>query len=87
VRHDPERGLDETGIKDRIAKGAKVAVRPVGGADREALRALLVPYALALSRSGQDDAATEAIALLDAPDAFRVLRPAGEVVDQSVSTE
>ena len=87
VRHDPERGLDEAAIKDRIAKGAKAAVRPVGEADRETLRALLVPYALALSRSGQDAAATEAIALLDAPDAFRVIRPAGEVVDQSISTE
>jgi glutamate synthase (NADPH/NADH) large chain len=87
VRHDPDRGLDEAGIRDRIAKGAKVAVRPPGEADRETLRSLLVPYALALSRSGQDDAATEAIALLDAQDAFRVIRPAGEVVDQSISTE
>lgn len=87
VRHDPERGLDDAGIKDRIAKGAKVAVRAVGEEDREKLRAILVPYALALSRSGQDEAATEAIALLDAPDAFRVIKPAGEVVDQSISTE
>lgn len=87
VRHDPERGLDEAGIKDRIAKGAKVAVRPLGDADRESLRSLVVPYALALSRSGQDEVAQEAIALLDAPDAFRVIRPAGEVVDQSISTE
>jgi hypothetical protein len=62
-------------------------VRPLGEADREKLRALLVPYALALSRSGQDAAAQDAVALLDAPDAFRVIRPAGEVVDQSISTE
>ena len=87
VRHDPERGLDEAGLRDRIAKGAKVAMRPPGEADREALRELLVAYALALSRSGQDAAAAETIALLDAPDAFRVIKPAGEVVDQTISTE
>jgi len=32
VRHDPERGLDEAGLRDRIAKGAKVAMRPPGEA-------------------------------------------------------
>jgi glutamate synthase (NADPH/NADH) large chain len=87
VRHDPSRGLDEAGIRDRIAKGAKVALLVPGGADRASLTELLRAYADALAASGQADAAVEVQTLLDMPDAFRVIRPAGEVVDQSISTE
>jgi glutamate synthase (NADPH/NADH) large chain len=87
VRHDPSRGLDEAGIHDRIAKGAKIAMRPLGDADRAALRELLGEYGDALVASGQPEAAAQVMALLDAPDAFRVIRPAGEVVDQTISTE
>ena len=88
VRHDPARGLDEAGIKDRIAKGAKVVVRPVEGADRAALSELLHAYADALAASGQAEAAVEVQVLLDLPDVFRAIRPVGEVViDQSISTE
>jgi glutamate synthase (NADPH/NADH) large chain len=87
VRHDPASGLDDAGIKDRIAKGAKVAVRPLGDAERASLGELLGAYADALAASGQRDAAVYVQALLDAPDAFRVIKPAGEVVDQAISTE
>ncbi|MBM4433756.1 MAG: glutamate synthase [Chloroflexi bacterium] len=87
VRHDPARGLDDTAIRDRVAKGAKVAVRPVADEDRVVLAELLGAYAAALDASGQADAAHEVRALLAAPDAFRAIRPVGEVVDQAISTE
>ncbi len=87
VRHDGARGLDEAGIKDRIAKGAKVGVRPLADADRADLAELLGAYADALAGSGQAAAALEVHALLETPDAFRVIKPAGELVDQTISTE
>ncbi|HEX9437373.1 MAG TPA: glutamate synthase-related protein, partial [Candidatus Limnocylindria bacterium] len=87
VRHEPARGLDDAGIKDRIAKGAKVALRPLADADRASLTELLRAYADALAGSGQAAAAVEVHALLEMPDAFRVIKPAGEVVDQTISTE
>ena len=88
VRHDPSRGIDETAIRDRIAKGAKVAIRSLVDADRSSLAELLGAYAEALETSGQGDAAATVRALLDAPDAFRVIKPgSGETVDQTISTE
>ncbi len=87
LRRDPAHGLDEAGIKDRIAKGAKVALRPLEDADRASLAELLAAYADALAASGQREAAEAAGVLVDDPDAFRVIKPAGEVVDQSISTE
>ena len=87
VRHDPARGLGEAGIRDRVAKGAKVSVRPLGDSDRSSLAELLGAYAAALDASGQPEAAAAARELTVAPDAFRVIKPAGEVVDQTISTE
>ncbi|HEX9437732.1 MAG TPA: hypothetical protein VGA16_11315, partial [Candidatus Limnocylindria bacterium] len=69
------------------AKGAKVALRPVADADRAQLTELLRAYADALAASGQAAAAVEVMSLLAMPDAFRVIKPAGEVVDQTISTE
>jgi glutamate synthase (NADPH) large chain len=87
VRHDPARGLDDAGIRDRIAKGAKVAVRAVSDDDRAVLQELLGAYAEALAASEQADAAADVLALLADPCAFRAIKPAGEVVDQAISTE
>jgi glutamate synthase (NADPH/NADH) large chain len=88
VRHAPDRGLDERGLRDRIAKGAKVNVRAPDDADREILRELLGAYADALRQSGQDGAAREAASLAEnATDAFLVVRPGAEVVEQAISTE
>ena len=87
VRHDPPHGLDEAGIRDRIAKGAKVTVRPLADADHASLAELLGAYADVLDMSGQPEAAAHVRALLAAPDAFRAIKPAGEIVDQTISTE
>jgi glutamate synthase (NADPH/NADH) large chain len=87
VRHDPARGMDDAGIKDRIAKGAKVALRPLAETDRASLTELLEAYAGALAESGQANAAEEVRTMLATPEAFRVIKAAGEVVDQAISTE
>ncbi len=87
VRHDPSRGLDEAGLRDRLAKGAKVSVRELTDEDRAALDELLGAYADALSASGQREDASAIRALIWTPDAFRVIKPGGDIVDQSISTE
>ncbi len=87
LRHDPAGGLDEAALRDRLAKGAKVGMRGVTESDRPALDELLRGYADALRAGGQADAADAALALLDDLDAFRGVRPAGELVDQTISTE
>jgi glutamate synthase (NADPH/NADH) large chain len=88
VRHAPERGLDERTIRDRFAKGAKVALRAPSDADGDALRELLGAYAAFLSQSGQDGAAREIASLLAEPAvSFRAIRPGTEIVEQSISTE
>ncbi len=88
VRVDAARGIDAAGIRTRLAKGAKVHV----GAPRESelpwLRELLAGYRRALVGSGQDDSAHAVRRLSDdAQTAFLAIRPGGEVVDQTVSTE
>ena len=85
VRHDPSRGLDDAGIRDRLAKGAKVSVRVPDADDVTSLRELIDLYADALAASGQD--ATPVRCLCDDPTAFRVIRPGAAVVEQSISTE
>ncbi len=87
VRHDPARGLDEAGLRDRLAKGAKVSIRPLAEEDAAALGELLGAYAEALATSGQAEEAGRIRTLLWTPDAFRVIKPGGEIVDQSISTE
>ena len=88
LRHDPEHGLDERGLRDRLAKGAKVTVRAPEGDDAAALRALLLAYRDTLARSEQPEAAAALDPLADdLASSFRVVRPGAEVVEQSISTE
>ncbi|MDE3113016.1 MAG: alpha-hydroxy-acid oxidizing protein [Chloroflexota bacterium] len=87
VRHDPSRGLDEAGLRDRLAKGAKVSIRQLTDEDQKALEELLGAYAEALAGSGQTEEAQAVRTLLWTPDAFRVIKPGGEIVDQTISTE
>ncbi len=88
LRHDPERGLDERGLRDRFAKGAKVSLRTPDAADAEALGALLGAYAETLDATDQAAAAAEVRWLLsDVAARFRVVRPGAEVVEQTISTE
>jgi len=88
VRIDGPRGIDREGIRARLAKGAKVHVGVPHDDERSALRDLLGGYRRALLGSGQDDDARTVRALADDPlSAFLAIRPGGEVVDQTVSTE
>jgi glutamate synthase (NADPH/NADH) large chain len=89
LRHDPERGLDERGLRERFAKGAKVNLRPPSSdEDLVALRDLVGSYATLLSEGGQVETAARTRALLDDPAThFRVVRPGTDLVDQTISTE
>jgi glutamate synthase (NADPH/NADH) large chain len=89
LRHDAARGLDERGLRDRFAKGAKVNLRPPSSdEDLVALRDLVGSYATLLHEGGQTETAAATRALLDDPAAhFRVVRPGADIVDQTISTE
>ena len=88
LRHDPARGLDDGGLRDRFAKGAKVHMRPPREEDLADLRALLDAYADALREGEQHETAATIGKLLEDPTAnFRVVRPGTEITDQTVSTE
>jgi glutamate synthase (NADPH/NADH) large chain len=89
LRHDPERGLDERGLRDRLAKGAKVNLRPPSSdEDIAALRDMVGSYATLLHDSGQTETAAATRSLLDDPAThFRVVRPGADIVDQTISTE
>jgi glutamate synthase (NADPH/NADH) large chain len=89
LRHDAARGLDERGLRDRFAKGAKVNLKPPSSdEDLVALRDLVGSYATLLHESGQTETAAATRALLDEPEAhFRVVRPGADIVDQTISTE
>jgi glutamate synthase (NADPH/NADH) large chain len=89
LRRDPEGGLDDEGMRERLAKGAKVTIRvPEAEDELAALRDLLGGYAAVLASSGQAAEAASVRGLRDDVRAtFRVIRAAGDLVDQTVSTE
>jgi glutamate synthase (NADPH/NADH) large chain len=89
LRHDPARGLDEAGMRDRLAKAAKVNLKPpTSDEDTAALRELVGSYAVLLEDAGQADDAVSARALLDDMSGnFRVIRPGVDIVEQTISTE
>ena len=87
VRRDGARGIDEAGLRTRLAKGAKVSLGPPRDSDRPKLAELLAAYARALIASGQDAEARAVRSLAGDPDGFLALRAGGDVVDQTISTE
>ena len=89
LRHDPARGLDEAGMRDRFAKGAKVNLKlPTSDEDVATLRDLVGDYATLLESGGQLDDAVSARGLLeDVATNFRVIRPGADIVEQTISTE
>ena len=89
VKRDPARGLDEDGLRARLAKAAKVHIGPPRDPELPLVRDLLAGYGRALLGSGQDGEARAVRALAtDAAVAFLAIRPGGDiVVDQTVSTE
>jgi glutamate synthase (NADPH/NADH) large chain len=63
----PEWGLDEDALRRRLAKGAKVTVKPVDGDDVPQIQDLLGHYIVALQQTDQYEVA-ERIAALSQPD-------------------
>jgi len=89
VKRDPRRGLDEDGVRSRLAKAAKVHIGPPRESELPILRDLLAGYGRALLGSGQESEARAVRSFVaDATHAFLAIRPGGDiVVDQTVSTE
>ncbi|HET8567421.1 MAG TPA: glutamate synthase-related protein [Candidatus Limnocylindria bacterium] len=86
LRVDASRGLDDRGLRDRLAKGAKVTLRAPDESEAAACGELLGAYALLLTMSGQSDEAAR-VRALDVRSSFLVVRPGAEQVDQTISTE
>jgi glutamate synthase (NADPH/NADH) large chain len=84
----PEMGLTKEAILRRIAKGAKVALTPLGDKSRKDLKELLGAYHDELVNSGQTDTAAKIKGLLENPDQhFIRIAPEQLQADQSVATE
>ena len=88
LRLDPARGLDEDGLRARFAKGAKVTLRVPDVAEAARCADLLGAYAGIVASSGQGGEAGRVRELCaSVADSFRVVRPGGDIVDQTVTTE
>ncbi|MBE3556459.1 MAG: glutamate synthase [Firmicutes bacterium] len=84
----PELGLDESALRQRIAKGAKVVLQPLSEQGVQDLEELLTTYAEELVRSGQTDEASWVLnELHHATERFCALVPQSGQTDQSISTE
>ena len=88
LRHDPAMGLTEEALRRRIAKGAKVSLRFLDDEGEADVVELLTVYQKELRRSGQTEAAEKLADLIAYPsDYFLMVRPGGEITDQSIATE
>ncbi|HEX7056643.1 MAG TPA: glutamate synthase, partial [Bacilli bacterium] len=87
-RLQPEMGLDETALKRRIAKGAKVKIAALDENSKKDLQELLGAYIAELRNAGQQEAAERVQALLAQPENhFVCIVPTTMQADQSVATE
>ncbi len=88
LRYQPSMGLDDTAHSRRLAKGANVKIHKLGERGVTDIREMLGEYHKALVSSEQTDAARRVAELLVDPAAhFRMVVPANQQVDASVSTE
>jgi glutamate synthase (NADPH) large chain len=88
LRFQPSMGLDDAAHSRRLAKGANVKVHKLGERGVADIREMLGEYHKALVASEQTDAARRVAELLVDPAAhFRMVVPANQQVDASVSTE
>ena len=88
LRKAPEFGLDEQGLRRRIAKGARVQLVPIDDQGEQDIRELLRDYAAELRLSGQEQEA-ERVEHLAAycRENFMAVRPAAQQTVQEISTE
>ncbi|MER3557317.1 MAG: glutamate synthase, partial [Thermus sp.] len=88
LRHWPEMGLTEEAMKRRLAKGAKVVVRPLDARGLADVEELLSAYIAVLKEAKREEKARRMEKLLEDPAAhFRMVEPVNQQVDQGVSTE
>jgi glutamate synthase (NADPH/NADH) large chain len=88
VKLTPDLGFDETALRRRLAKSAKVSILPVDDNDVRNIRELLSAYADELERSGQWQQALRIRNLMDDADRWFVkIIPISQQADQTVSTE
>jgi glutamate synthase (NADPH/NADH) large chain len=88
LRHWPEMGLTEEAMRRRLAKGAKVAVKPLDARGVEDVRELLGAYIRVLRENKREEKAVRLERLLEDPVRhFRMVEPVSQQVEQGVSTE
>lgn len=88
VRQNPEWNLDQTAVRRRLSKAAKVSLIPPDETDVANIIELLSAYRGALIESGQDDAARAIDPLLTDPAAhFITVSPVTQQADPNISTE
>ncbi len=88
LRHEPGVGLDDAALQRRLAKGALVKIYKLNDHGITDVRELLGAYHESLVNSEQAEAARRVAELLVDPAAhFRMIVPANQQVDASVSTE
>ncbi len=88
LRVIPELGLDEAALRRRIAKGAKVELKPLDEKGKADIAELLGAYVEELKATDQHEKANEIQRLIAEADRhFRMVVPVRQQADQSVATE
>ena len=88
VRQNADWNLDESAIRRRLSKAAKVSLMPLEDEDVFTVTELLTKYRDALAESGQDAATAQVDVLLSAPeDHFLAIHPVTQQADPNLSTE
>ena len=88
LRLQPHLNFDETAIKRRLAKGAKVVIQEAGESDLKNLRELITIYADELKHNHQNDESQKALNLLvDWKNIFVRVVPLGKQEEQRFATE
>jgi glutamate synthase (NADPH) large chain len=88
LRLIPEKGLAETALQRRLAKGAKVELLPLDGKGIKDICELLAAYHNELINSGQTQTACTIQTLMKNPDNhFLMVEPQATITDQENATE
>jgi glutamate synthase (NADPH/NADH) large chain len=88
LRLIPEKGLAETALHGRLAKGAKVELLPLDGKGAKDIYELLAVYQSELINSGQIQTARTIETLMKHPENhFLMVEPKATINDQEIATE
>ena len=88
VRQNPDWNLDESAVRRRLSKAAKVSITQLDEQGEAAVQELLGAYRRALADSGQDEAAARIEVLIAEPaEHFVAIVPVTQQADPNISTE